>query len=105
MKNPPGWTDERTTEYVRMSAKEWNAQYMCAPVSNIDSRLRDAKPCPYCASRNLSLTRMGNFVHCETCGADGPDAMDRWNRNRLEDLRRLAVERWNLRLTPPTAKP
>lgn len=48
----------------------------------------ELKPCPFCGSRDLSND--GHYVHCEDCGATGPDepipdsdwVAVRWNRER-----------------------
>jgi hypothetical protein len=78
---------------------DFNSQYLCSWRALRDERLRDAPPCPFCGSGNLSLGRMGNFVHCETCSADGPDVYDNWGRERREEMWRLAVQRWSSRAT------
>lgn len=56
--------------------------------------LKDAKACPFCGSKNLKLEDIGGvsywIVHCEDCGADGPDEDD----DEREDS---AIIRWNKR--------
>jgi hypothetical protein len=56
-----------------------------------DIRLRDAKPCPFCGSLSISLSRLQNYVHCHKCGADGPETQAR----DYEDRWRRAVDGWN----------
>lgn len=65
-----------------------------------DTRLVAAKPCPFCGSHSQSLSRMGNYVHCNDCGADGPEI-----QRGSDDLWRIAIERWNLRYTDGEVKP
>lgn len=74
---------------------EFTSQYLGQWNVRRDERLRDAPPCPFCHSGNLSLSKLGNFVHCETCGADGPDVYDDCRKDRREDMWRLAVKRWS----------
>jgi Restriction alleviation protein Lar len=69
-------------------------QYLQTPRPYVDDRLRDAAPCPFCGSRALSFSRMGNYVHCKRCGADGPEVP--YQRDR-EYIWRIALESWNLR--------
>lgn len=46
------------------------------------------EPCPFCGSR--SLTREFLSIHCNTCGADGPEVN---RRAKLMDI----VAAWNRR--------
>jgi Restriction alleviation protein Lar len=64
-----------------------------APRVDEDRRLLDAKACPFCGSINLSLSQMGNYVHCHSCGADGPEIQ----RRRDVETWPEAIERWNVR--------
>jgi Restriction alleviation protein Lar len=80
-----------------MTMGEWQRQYEQKPVVVEDPRLREvpANPCPFCGSRAISLSRRDNYVHCERCGADGPEI-----ETRDPDYRwRLAVQEWNHRVT------
>lgn len=65
---------------------------------DVDRRLLDALPCPFCGSRILDLSRMGNYVHCRYCGADGPEIQGL--RRDTEIVWREALQRWNLRMPP-----
>lgn len=69
--------------------------YEQTPAPDVDPRLAGALPCPFCRSRQIALSRMGNYVHCQHCGADGPEIQ----RSPNEDIWRAAVERWNGRPT------
>lgn len=61
-----------------------------------ERRLRDALPCPFCNSHALEFGHMQNYVHCCSCGADGPEVL--FPRMRDIDMTwRAALERWNAR--------
>ena len=57
--------------------------------------IKDAKPCPFCGSRDLRLEDIGGesylFVECKRCKADGPHDNDDEREDR-------AVTRWNKRI-------
>jgi transcription elongation factor Elf1 len=70
-----------------------------AAIGPEDSRLSKAKPCPFCGSLSLSMSRLNNYVHCHKCGADGPEVESRDHDHRW----RMAVDQWNLRTARDTA--
>lgn len=72
---------------------EWQAQYMQQWPLPTDPRLDRAKPCPFCGSRNLSISQRSNYVHCETCEGDGPVVEHYPSR----DAWIFAINRWNER--------
>lgn len=67
--------------------------YQQTPVVQIDPRLEHSMACPFCGSRHLSMSRLGHYVHCEGCGADGPERLER----DRDDRWRMAVVAWNSR--------
>jgi Restriction alleviation protein Lar len=78
-----------------MNSREYQNQYMQIPVYETDDpRLENAAPCPFCGGRCVEFSRMQNFVHCRTCGADGPEVD--WRRDH-HDLWRETLARWNRR--------
>lgn len=79
-----------------MADKRYVSQHQQRPVlDDVDPRLVGAQPCPFCRSRWLALSRRGNYVHCQHCGAHGPEIQ----RTRDDDMWLEAVERWNGRPT------
>lgn len=79
-----------------MADKRYVDQFQQQPVFGDDTRIVGARPCPFCGSLAISLSRLGNYVHCQHCGADGPEIQ---RDKRGEELWRAAVERWNGRPT------
>lgn len=69
-------------------------EYLQAPKVDIDWRLANVLPCPFCGSKYITLSRLGNYVHCAHCGADGPEI----ERIRDPNVWRDAVARWNNRV-------
>lgn len=73
----------------------WQNEYQQTHVSGPeDPRLSQAPPCPFCKSTNLSLSRMGNYVHCNSCGTDGPEVSQRF---AIEERWVEALARWSAR--------
>ena len=74
----------------------YNDQYMQRYAHAEDPMLQKARRCPFCGSPALSFGRRCNYVHCDRCGADGPEiAVDR-HAERGEIAQR-AVDAWNQR--------
>lgn len=84
-----------------MSDREFKRQYLQEPI--VEPRhplLARASPCPFCASSRLSFGRMHNFVHCDNCGADGPEIVIRGLLPRMIEEHQGALEallKWNMR--------
>lgn len=77
-----------------MSNREWEAQYCQLPCHTPDDpRLIGASPCPFCGGRRLELSRTVNYIHCLTCGADGPESP--YSRD-VERQWRITLNRWNV---------
>jgi uncharacterized protein (DUF983 family) len=74
-------------------------EYLCRPEPPpVHPLLKYAKPCPFCCSSHLSFGFLGNFVHCDTCGADGPEIRVYRPRDEgREERARRAVAKWNTR--------
>jgi hypothetical protein len=53
------------------------------------------RPCPFCGSPVLELSRMRNYVHCVGCGADGPETSDLKHPNLMQ----ISICKWNNRRT------
>jgi Restriction alleviation protein Lar len=86
---------DRDFENMGRQRGEWLREHLQqAPLTDPrDERLAGAVACPFCGSRNLSLSRTGTFVHCDGCGADGPEVP----YERYGDAWRQALARWNAR--------
>lgn len=88
---PRGWV----LDCKCLDARTHRAQYEAVPVVQIDPRLEHSMACPFCGGRNLSMSSRGHYVHCEGCGADGPEIPDR--RGDRDDRRRISILSWNQR--------
>jgi len=65
------------------------------------------KPCPFCGSLELYVQRRNGFnnwasVHCNNCGAVGPDVRTLPHEQPYEWERR-AIEAWNERVNEQEA--
>jgi len=53
----------------------------------------ELRPCPFCGSNFVNMNRVGWWVVCENCGAEGPaketreEALATWNRRANEGER------------------
>jgi hypothetical protein len=70
------------------------------PTPPDDPRLKSALPCPFCNSPRLAIARLQNYIHCNSCGADGPETRP----TKSEGGYHAAVREWNRRghrIEPP----
>lgn len=75
-----------------MLEDQYQQRWLCEK----DPRTKAAQPCPFCGNPMLTLSRMGNYVHCPKCKADGPEVPWKGMPFR-EDAERQAVKLWNKR--------
>ena len=59
----------------------------------------ELKPCPFCGGDYLRI--QSTYVHCNSCGGDGPEVSRRRGREYWGDL---AIKAWNTRHTPEAVK-
>jgi hypothetical protein len=99
---------DRDFENMGRQRGEWQREWLQqTPTGPRDERLAGAVACPFCGSRNLSLPRLANFVHCDGCGADGPEvpvqrhdisgreALARWECARMKPRRCWFKHDWS----------
>lgn len=67
---------------------------------------KPSKPCPFCASENLSIETLqaGNHseyaVMCKNCGSFGPNDLGQSGAVEMWDLRRVPAVQQNVERTP-----